>query len=80
MVCFFNILVIIAAEAMCHWLKYPMGYCRAAETRASCLAKTLLYASLGRRRRRRGQGLLLDAGALDLDNKPASWTPRRRAR
>ena len=27
MVCFFNILVIIAAEAMCHWLKYPMGYC-----------------------------------------------------
>jgi len=43
LVCLFNVLVIIAAEAMCHWLKYPMGYCRAAETRASCLAKTLLY-------------------------------------
>ena len=72
MVCFFNILVIIAAEAMCHWLKYPMGYCRAAETRASCLAKTLLYdevwvAVVGGETR---QACSWTLGPLDPDNKP----------
>ena len=72
MVCFFNILVIIAAEAMCHWLKYPMGYCRAAETRASCLAKTLLYdevwvAVVGGETK---QACSWTLGPLDPDNKP----------
>ena len=72
MVCFFNILVIIAAEAMCHWLKYPLGYCRAAETRASCLAKTLLYdevwvAVVGGETK---QACSWTLGPLDPDNKP----------
>ena len=36
---FFNILVIIAAEALACWLKYPLGYCRSSTTRESRAAR-----------------------------------------
>ncbi|KAH8065691.1 hypothetical protein JL722_68 [Aureococcus anophagefferens] len=39
----FNMVMILAAEAMAFWIEYPLGYCEDVDERDACLDRSLMY-------------------------------------